>query len=312
MKQRHVVGVKFTGAQLTPTIVQGLPFKTHRADDPNVEVQGYLPTTAFDALETEGNLPAVLFIDEINRSLPEAEAAILTLVNSHEIPDGTRAGGVRKFNNFLFTIAAANPPAGASEEELELGSIRKLSLALKTRFATFFQESSVHETADYLRRKLFRDSKGREAAIKAGISSQKLGNAIISANQRKAMILDVLEQAEADGRIHYTTPEAGRAAAKKEDSVFNARTLEATLEQCNGYIGDEKGSSIHGRQFSNRSFLAFYVKNCSEDQLDEIIEVLEPLKDTFVADLDNEANAFTKTWYDKFNQWMKKNQDMIN
>ena len=63
-------------------------------------------TTEFDLLDRENS---VLFLDEYNRAPANVRATLLTLVNDHIILDPQGEDGVKRFPNFLFTIAAINP-----------------------------------------------------------------------------------------------------------------------------------------------------------------------------------------------------------
>ena len=53
---------------------------------------------------------SVLFLDEYNRSKTEIRGAVLTLIQNHLVWDPTQENEERYLNNFLFTIAAINPP----------------------------------------------------------------------------------------------------------------------------------------------------------------------------------------------------------
>ena len=69
-----------------------------------------LATTEMDELGTEER--SVLFLDEYNRAPREVRTNLLELVNSHVVPDSRAEGGQRFLPNFLFTVAAINPPNG--------------------------------------------------------------------------------------------------------------------------------------------------------------------------------------------------------
>lgn len=68
-----------------------------------------LASTEFDKLNRPNS---VLFLDEYNRAPREVRTNLLELVNSHVVPDSREEGGQRFLPNFLFTIAAINPPNG--------------------------------------------------------------------------------------------------------------------------------------------------------------------------------------------------------
>lgn len=66
-----------------------------------------LATTELDALNRPNS---VLFLDEFNRADSNIRGTLLTLINDHQIRDAREENGYRFFPNFLFTIAAINPP----------------------------------------------------------------------------------------------------------------------------------------------------------------------------------------------------------
>ena len=76
---------------------------------------------------------SVLFLDEYNRSKTEIRGAVLTLVQNHRVWDPTEPNGERFLDNFLFTIAAINPPnanyKGAKEmDPAELTRFRRVPM----------------------------------------------------------------------------------------------------------------------------------------------------------------------------------------
>ena len=68
---------------------------------------------------------SVLFLDELNRARMDVRAALLQLINEHIIQDFTEEGGMRRFPNFLFTIAAINPSGKAGYQTFELDPAEK-------------------------------------------------------------------------------------------------------------------------------------------------------------------------------------------
>lgn len=74
-------------------------------DDPKTIIN--LSPTQFDQLDKPNS---VLFLDEFNRAKDSVRGNLLTLINNHTIVDNRVDGGSRFFPNFLFTIAAINPP----------------------------------------------------------------------------------------------------------------------------------------------------------------------------------------------------------
>lgn len=63
---------------------------------------------------------SVLFLDEYNRSKTEIRGAVLTLVQNHMVWDPTEENEEKFLDNFLFTIAAINPPNASYKGAKEL------------------------------------------------------------------------------------------------------------------------------------------------------------------------------------------------
>lgn len=63
---------------------------------------------------------SVLFLDEYNRSKTEIRGAVLTLVQNHMVWDPTEPNEERFLDNFLFTVAAINPPNASYKGAKEL------------------------------------------------------------------------------------------------------------------------------------------------------------------------------------------------
>ena len=63
---------------------------------------------------------SVLFLDEYNRAKTEVRGAVLTLVQNHMVWDPTEDDQEKYLDNFLFTVAAINPPNGAYKGAKEL------------------------------------------------------------------------------------------------------------------------------------------------------------------------------------------------
>lgn len=86
---------------------------------------------------------SVLFLDEVNRAANDVKGTLLTLIQDHVIIDPTVPGRRRVLNNFLFTIAAINPPDEDATAE-EMGS------ALWGRFIRKVVESEPNVTKKWL------------------------------------------------------------------------------------------------------------------------------------------------------------------
>ena len=137
-----------------------------------------LASTEFDKLNEPNS---VLFLDEYNRAPKSVRGTLLTLINDHVIPDGRTETGVRELPNFLFTIAAINPPSTSYDTD-------KLDDAERNRFAHYEIVADNDNTLNYLLGELDRridlakaendtdyvqECEGRKGIAKALLSSKE-------------------------------------------------------------------------------------------------------------------------------------------
>lgn len=128
-----------------------------------------LASTEFDKLNRPNS---VLFLDEYNRAPREVRTNLLELVNSHVVPDAREEGGQRFLPNFLFTIAAINPPNSRYNtdemDDAERSRFRTVEVAfdplnlnqfLAKRFDKLAADpdNDAEETLEYKRKKAIAD-----------------------------------------------------------------------------------------------------------------------------------------------------------
>lgn len=88
---------------------------------------------------------SVLFLDEYNRSKTEVRGAVLTLVQNHMVWDPTEENDEKFLDNFLFTIAAINPPNAAYK------GAKEMDPAEMSRFYTLNMQPDPMEHLKYLK-----------------------------------------------------------------------------------------------------------------------------------------------------------------
>lgn len=116
----------------------GILTKPSNPDDPYA---GRMATREFHVL----NEPrTVLFLDELNRAPGNIQGALLTLINEHSVWDPSQPHELRYLPNFLFTVAAINPPT------LKDPALKPLGTAMRNRFKALETPSSPKETLNYL------------------------------------------------------------------------------------------------------------------------------------------------------------------
>lgn len=103
-----------------------------------------LASTEFDKLDRPRS---VLFLDEYNRAPKSVRTNLLELVNSHVVPDPRTESGQRYLPNFLFTIAAINPPTADYDTD-------EMDMAEKTRFRNVDITPRSDELLRYLTKEL--------------------------------------------------------------------------------------------------------------------------------------------------------------
>ena len=118
----------------------GILTKPTSADDPYA---GRLATKEFHVLDQPRT---VLFLDELNRAPGNIQGSLLTLINDHVVWDPSQPGERRFLLNFLFTVAAINPPS------LKDPALKPLGTAMSNRFKRVPTPGKAHETLRYLRK----------------------------------------------------------------------------------------------------------------------------------------------------------------
>ena len=97
-------------------------------DPDNTGTAKKLASTEFDPLEKPNS---VLFLDEYNRSTMAVATNVMELVNNHILTDPRAEGGKRFLPNFLFTVAAINPPNNNYDvRDLDLAEVARYQLVL--------------------------------------------------------------------------------------------------------------------------------------------------------------------------------------
>ncbi|MGM9544670.1 MAG: type II toxin-antitoxin system death-on-curing family toxin [Romboutsia timonensis] len=128
-----------------------------------------LASTEFDKLDRPNS---VLFLDEYNRAPREVRTNLLELVNSHVIPDAREEGDQRFLPNFLFTVAAINPPNNRYNtdemDDAERSRFRTINITFDPNYLNNFlgkrydrlaadPDNDDEETLEYVRKKTLAD-----------------------------------------------------------------------------------------------------------------------------------------------------------
>lgn len=197
---------------------------------------------------------AILFLDELNRGLPEVRGSLLTLVADHEVPDPTVPGHMRYLPGFLFTVAAINPSGSGNYE-----GVTKLDLAERTRFYV------VHMTADIPSfRKFLNEWYDKQIRV---FTERNKPNIVQKAEGRKALANTILKSAQ----FAFDALEEETEANENETGITTPRTLALALQQSDGTKDD---------------FLHYFEAYCNPTKMGLMNTILGDFKD-----IDNKANS---------------------
>lgn len=305
------------GSSLTKNMLTGIPvaLKTER-DGKEVHTYSNLPSNQLDPLfGGEKGEYVIYFIDEINRSYPDAEAAILEVINKHLIPDSSREG--QKYaQKYLFTIATANPPSGTDAQ-------RGLSMAMMDRFKVFYYNPPVEEATQYIIKSINSRNTSISRRIKNGeYSSEEKGLRDIEKNDRKLAILEAISNSE-DVRFSNTAEVAYASIKQSKDGkvlpTFSPRSLMRAIISCNGEVGkmigifEDPKTQDERPMYTEGSFLDEFIQCCGYGDkivnkevvkknymLDIVVEALKNVKD----DMSSKANGTLYTLQSRLNAYI--------
>lgn len=138
--KNHINLVTKNLGQMGPEAFAGIVARD--ADDPR-----YATRLGTNEMIRELSKPrSVLFLDEYNRSKSEIRGALLTLVQNHMTWDPTQENNEHFLENFLFTVAAINPPNSSYK------GAKELDPAEKSRFRKVVMQPDPMEHLAYLRK----------------------------------------------------------------------------------------------------------------------------------------------------------------
>lgn len=187
------------------------------AISPNKETQAVerYATTEFDQLDDPR---AVLFLDEFNRGRATVRGTLLTLINNHTIPDPRSDGRTRKLD-FLFTVAAINPPEGDY-------NVEGLDQAELDRFVIRRVESDTENALNYFTASLAQGSE----------KCHKKGNVRAAAQfkGREAIASALLSHEDFTFALENNGIDYNDASATELRSEFSTRSLYRLLIYCDG------------------------------------------------------------------------------
>ena len=203
---------------------------------------------------------SVLFLDEYNRSKTEVRGAVLTLVQNHLVWDPTAPDGERFLENFLFTIAAINPPNSAY-----IGT-KEMDPAEMSRFYSMHIAPDPEEHLAFLEHVYqaeIEDPDAEEEEKKEARGRLALARTILKSEDFTYDSSEEVEQGRGDA--HY--------------KPLNYRSFKMALDRSNG---------------TKESFLDVWSHYCNPAKLQTIRDILANYKD-----VEDEANAALESETDR-------------
>lgn len=155
---------------------------------------------------------SVLFLDEFNRARKNIRGTLLTLINDHVVNDAREDNSVRFLPNFLFTIAAINPPTpGYNTDELDAAELSR------------FKQMTVSQNPIQYRNYIIKELKKKLADAYDEEEAQEL--------TRKINLADKLLSSR---EFKFDGPEEVMEAQSLSLPALNYRSLTNLLMDCDG------------------------------------------------------------------------------
>ena len=258
-RERGVHLVKKLASSMTDGDVGGVVARDNETGKTAVR----LSTTELDEL---GDVPnSVLFLDEFNRAYKSVRGDFLTIINNHTIPDAREPGGIRKLNNFLFTIAAINP---ATDEY----NTDPLDSAERSRFRRIYVQADPKSTLRFLEKTYSEDARFWKKEQDLDEFKRAIGR------------LELARKLLGSKLFTFDTAETAKNATDKDPdaSPLSPRTLTAALNSCDG---------------TKSSFIDRFVSFANADKLPMIKTILSDYQDINLDDYDDiedKANSALK------------------
>ena len=158
---------------------------------------------------------SVLFLDELNRARQDVRAALLQLINEHKVQDFTEEDGMRRFPNFLFTIAAINPSGKTGDQTYELDQ------AEKGRFRNVNVKAENAQTLKYLYGH-YKDEAALFGDEYPDLAAESLGRAELA----KTLL--------SSREFEFDDTDDIAAATETQSGILSPRGLHDVLRKCDG------------------------------------------------------------------------------
>lgn len=177
---------------------------------------------------------SVLFLDEYNRSRADVRSTLLTLVQNHIIWDPNEENSTKYLDNFLFTIAAINPPNSAYRDA------KQLDPAEMSRFYSVTIQPDPAEHLRYLKKEY----------------TKLLNNADKEDKLEYEGKLKLAETILTDESFYYdTTAEVQDGQDDPQYRPLNYRSFKLALDRCDGTKADLLDIWSHYCNYKKKSLI---------------------------------------------------------
>lgn len=218
---------------------------------------------------------SVLFLDELNRAPNSVTGSMLTLINNHTITDTRVKNRQRKFNGFLFTIAAINPSEGTDYD------VETLDQAMLDRFIIRYitndsQSALQHFVKTFEKLANLAKSEGDTEEEAANLGRRDIAKALLSHPD-----------------FSFDSSSADNSSDPRK--TFSTRSLMGLLLYCDG---------------TKKDFLDKWDERCKQSKKEMAVSILNKYQDKY--DKANDALLNHETESDLFNKKTSIHDSLLN
>jgi len=205
-----ITPLTLTVSTMSREIIAGIPWPTEEDKGGRIKAKNVESDTWDVLFDPDKGQKVVVFLDEINTSKPDVEAALLTFVAERKLPIVSKGPDGKKvnqtvFDNILFFVGAMNP----TDSVLFGKTIHKLNNALDSRFNLRHRQKG---------------SRKEFLTVMKGLYNSILANKYLSPEDRYEYEgqFRIIEALMKDKNFHFWDREETRAA--HDDAIMNGIT----------------------------------------------------------------------------------------
>lgn len=179
--------------------VNASDFSLPRLDPDDSRYTSMVGSKVFHVLDKPNS---VLFLDEFNRARADVRGTLLTLIQDHTVWDPSAEDGQRFLSNFLFTVAAINPPSYKNK------NAQRLEPAEMGRFETVAITGNPRQHLSYLTKVYTEEANSAEdeAEKQESLGRLELAKALLTHKLFKYdSSADIEDMSDSEAPVSYRT-----------------------------------------------------------------------------------------------------------